>query len=95
MQQNIARFLDGEGRLTQMPAKRAVRSQVLAYMAEKFEYGVEYLEHEVNEIIAKWHTFGDYFIIRRELVEEGWLKRLPNGSKYWKDEEKRPDVGEE
>ena len=71
------------------PAKHAAKEEVLAYLAEKFEFGSDYTEHEVNAILAGWHTFEDFFLLRRELVESGWLLRLANGSRYWKNPEKR------
>lgn len=82
----VLRFLKGE-RIGQLPAKRAHRLLVLKYLASKFEIGKEYTEGQVNAIIDDWHTFGDYFILRRELVDNGLLRRLPNGSIYWRETE--------
>lgn len=89
MDEKLSRFLDGEGRLKQLPAKRTVRALAYEHLAGKFEFDKDYTETEVNGILSSWHTFGDYFILRRELVENGWLCRLPNGSKYWRNREKR------
>lgn len=93
MDAKLARFLDGEGRLKQLPAKQSIRSLAYGYLAEKFEYGRDYSETDVNGILSSWHTFGDYFTLRRGLIESGWLLRLPNGSRYWKNKEKQPDDG--
>jgi hypothetical protein len=82
----VLRFLEGE-QIRQLPAKAAHKLLVLKYLASKFEIGKEYTEGQVNVIIDDWHTFGDYFILRRELVDCGLLKRLPNGSKYWRETE--------
>lgn len=57
---------------------------LLKYLASKFDIGIDYKEGQVNAIIDGWHTFGDYFILRRELVDSGLLKRLPDGSRYWR-----------
>jgi hypothetical protein len=89
MARGIERFLDEEGRVNFWPAKRTVKDEVLAYLAEKFEFGRDYTEHEVNALLASWHTFGDLFVLRRELVERGFLMRLTNGSRYWKNPEKK------
>ena len=89
MAKDLSNFLDGDGKLKQLPAKQAIRALAFEYLAGKFEYGVEYTEQEVNAIIGFWHTFGDYFTLRRGLVDSKWLIRLPNGSKYWKNEDKR------
>jgi len=91
MPRSIERFLDENGKLKQMPAKQAPRLLAYSYLAEKFEYDKEYTEQEVNAIIGTWHTFGDYFMLRRGLIEMGYLKRLADGSKYWKNKEAKEE----
>ena len=81
---NIRPFLDGEGKITQLPKKEKVCVAVLAYLAEKFETGRDYTEREVNAVCDAWHTFGDYFLLRRELVDYGFLNRERDGSRYWR-----------
>ncbi len=82
----LERFLDEEARIKQLPAKKEARIVVLAYLAKKFEAGRDYTEKQVNAIIDSWHTFGDYFLLRRELIDSGLLKRTPDGARYWKKE---------
>jgi len=81
----ISMFLDGEGRIKQLPVKFTKRLLVLEYLAAKFSSDRNYAEKEVNEIIDCWHTFGDYFILRRELIDNHLLCRTPNGERYWKE----------
>ncbi|WP_312648583.1 DUF2087 domain-containing protein [Aminipila sp.] len=81
---NINRFLDDTGKIALLPQKHKMRYLVLAYLADKFEPDCNYTEQEVNEICDKWHNFGDYFILRRELIDNGLLCREPNGCRYWK-----------
>ena len=81
---NISRFLDHAGKITQLPQKKVFRAAVLGYLAEKFEADRDYTEKEVNTICEEWHTFEDYFLLRRELIDNGFLCREPNGSRYWK-----------
>lgn len=81
---NIARFLDDCGKITQLSRKRELRIATLSYLSEKFSEHILYTEKEVNQICNEWHTFGDYFILRRELIDNGFLCRNPNGSTYWK-----------
>lgn len=88
MAQEIERFLDEEGRVKLWPARRAAKLGVLGYLAEKFEFGRDYTEHEVNAILAGWHTFEDLFLLRRELIDSAWLLRTANGSRYWKNPER-------
>ena len=81
----IERFLDERQRIVHLPMKKEARYAVLGYLAEKFECGRDYTEKEVNRIIDEWHTFGDYFLLRRELVDAKLLCRELNGSRYWKE----------
>lgn len=81
---DIKRFLDDSGKITQLSKKNELRFAILSYLAAKFEFERDYTEKEVNDICDEWHTFGDYFIIRRELVDNGLLCRELNGSRYWK-----------
>lgn len=80
----VIRFLDEEGRLKQFPSKKTMRDAVLLYLHEKFEDGRDYTEKEVNAVLTEWSTIGDYFLLRRELVDSGLLGRTPNGGRYWK-----------
>ena len=81
---NIGPFINREGQLTKLPQKQKVRYALLTYLAGKFEPDRMYNEREVNTICEDWHTFGDYFLLRRELVEHGLLCRKRDGSEYWK-----------
>jgi hypothetical protein len=84
--EGIKRFLDEQGKVKIWPAKRDLKIEVLKYVATKFEYGRLYTEKEVNTIIESWHTFGDYFLIRRELIDYSLMGRTKNASKYWIEE---------
>lgn len=83
----ISRFIDEAGRITQLPRKQTIRRAVLFYLAAKFEPDKSYTEQEVNALCARWHTFGDYFTLRRELVDAGFLGRETNCSRYWRTSE--------
>ncbi len=85
----IAVFLDSDGRIKQLPVPNRTKVPVLVYLAEKFEAGRDYTEKEVNAIIDTWHTFEDYFLLRRSLIDYALLMRVPDGSRYWVNEEKR------
>ncbi len=81
----ISMFLDEKGKIKQMPTKLVKRKAVLAYLSTKFSSEIDYTEKEVNSIIIMWHTFGDYFILRRELVDYKFLCRTLNCARYWKE----------
>ena len=79
---NIKPFLDGEGRIAAWPSRNAKKLAVLLYMSEKFELGRVYTEREVNALIEQWETIGDLFLLRRGMVDAGYMSRTTNGSAY-------------
>ncbi|WP_186843713.1 DUF2087 domain-containing protein [Acetobacterium tundrae] len=88
MMQKIKPFLNEEGKIKQIPSKQSKQLLVYEYLAEKFDDDQEYSEKSVNQLIDTWHTFGDCILLRRGLIETGFLCRLSDGSKYWKNKEK-------
>ncbi|BCJ95787.1 hypothetical protein acsn021_33560 [Anaerocolumna cellulosilytica] len=92
MDANIERFLDENHKIKIWPAKNQFKIAVLVYLSEKFETGVFYSEKEVNEIIKRWHTFEDFFLLRRGLIDMQFLKRASDGSKYWKNDSKISNI---
>ncbi|MGE5678343.1 MAG: DUF2087 domain-containing protein, partial [Pseudomonadota bacterium] len=71
------------------------RIPVLAHLAGKFEEGRIYREKEINGIINEWHTFRDYFILRRLLVDYGFLSRTTDGARYWVSKKEEKKEGDE
>lgn len=80
----LNRILDKEKRVKIWPAKRLLRQAALAYIASKMEDERIYTESEINELLSQWHTFNDHVLLRRELHNNSFLARTPDGSKYWK-----------
>lgn len=80
---NISNFINEAGKITQVPVSNKTKLPVLEYMASKFEEDRIYSEKEVNGIIDTWHTFQDYFLLRRLLVDYKFLERTTNGARYW------------
>jgi len=88
----LKNYIDGDGKLKQMPKKRALQVPALFYLASKFEAEKQYAEREINEIITRWHTFGDTPMLRRFLYQTGFLDRREDGSVYWlKDPQPKPE----
>jgi hypothetical protein len=84
----LRRFVH-DGRLLAMPAARGKRLVVLDHLAGLFEPGRRYPEPEVNELLGRYHP--DYAMLRRYLVDDGFLDRedVPaSGSRsvkvYWR-----------
>ncbi|HWR62574.1 MAG TPA: DUF2087 domain-containing protein [Clostridia bacterium] len=91
---NLSAFIDSTGRIVRLPAPNRTKLPVLAYLAGKFEEDRIYNEKEINGIINAWHTFGDYFILRRLLVDYGFLGRTPDGARYWPVKAEEREEGE-
>lgn len=77
-------YIDSLGKIKVWPSKVILKIEVLKYLSKKFEYNRFYSEKEINKIIDDFHTFNDYFLLRRELINNSFLKRTRSGSKYWK-----------
>ncbi len=80
--QEIRAFLDDNMRLTKLPKKRRKFVCALIYIASKFDSNTSYTEPEVNDILEKWHNFGDKATLRRSLCDMGFLDRTLNCSEY-------------
>lgn len=70
-------------RLRALPAKDKRRIAVIARIAQKFKFTQNYTEPEVNAILEQVHPT-EYVVLRRYLVEYGFLAREKDGSRYWK-----------
>ncbi|MDF2537285.1 MAG: hypothetical protein K0S76_306 [Herbinix sp.] len=84
LMQEINHFINEDGKITLFPAKKKNKLLVLIYLSSKFDMGINYTEKQVNEIIEQHHTFQDKWLLRRELIDKGFLERLTDGSSYWK-----------
>lgn len=78
----LNRFLDGEQKVSIWPKKQADKVLVLEYLLTKFDSNRSYTEMEVNHVLKQWHTFLDWPLLRRELVDRGYMVRDMNGYKY-------------
>lgn len=79
-------YLDRNGLVTTWPAKQKGQLAVLDYLGDKFVEGEKYTEKQVNNLLTKWHTYGNPAYLRRSLIDVGLLQRTPNGSEYWRAE---------
>ena len=75
-------FLDDAGRLRQWPSRMKVQRMAAALLARRFEAGREYTERDVNARIMEGHTFADWALLRRWLVDWGYMLRESDGSRY-------------
>lgn len=69
-------------RLKALPAKEKKKVAVLNRIAAQFEKGRDYTETQVNDILREIHP-EEYVVLRRYLIEYGYLGRERDGSRYW------------
>jgi len=86
MSEELNAYMDEAGRIHNWPTKKRKLHQqlILEYLAGKFEMGRQYSEKEVNAILNQYHTFEDWALLRRELIERRLLSRSKDGSAYWR-----------
>jgi hypothetical protein len=74
-------FPQGEdGPLTTYPGREKRRLIVLRQLAERFSPNRSYTEKEVNAILSA--AYEDHVLLRRQLIDYGFLSRRPDGSEY-------------
>ncbi|MCC6349076.1 MAG: DUF2087 domain-containing protein [Candidatus Eisenbacteria bacterium] len=76
-------FLDEQGRVVRWPARQKTQRLVVRLLAGRFEPGRDYLEKDVNFVLMDAHDFGDWAMLRRMLVDWGYLAREGGGARYW------------
>lgn len=78
----LQHLLNDLAQVERWPTKPAEKTAVIEYLAAKFQSGQSYNETQINLLLKTWHTFEDWALLRRELVDRGFLTREPNGSSY-------------
>ncbi len=76
-------FPDGpDGQLNAFPRKEKRKVAVLRHIASRLERGTKYTEKEMNELLKQaWAE--DYVLLRRYLIEYGFVDRKDDCSAYW------------
>lgn len=80
----LENFLNCNGVITRWPAKLSNRLMCLEYIASKLEEHKTYSENEINHLIKEWQCFDDYILVRRELIDYGFLTKKNNDTDYKK-----------
>ena len=83
-QDELAAFfpLGTDGPLARYPSRSKPLQLVLNVIAEHFAYGQLYSEQEVNDVLEP--VYADYALLRRSLVDYGYMERKKDGSQYWR-----------
>lgn len=81
--------LFAQNRISAYPRKRRDRHILLKSIVMTLANGKDYTETEINQAIKAWLTGMhnprglDHVALRRYLVDEGYVDRSRNGSRYW------------
>ena len=78
----IASFIDYDGKLITMPAKKKRQLYAIWYIASKIDSGKTYTEREINEVINSLTVFKDPATVRRQMYDRFLLDRSPDCKQY-------------
>lgn len=70
-----------DGPIALFPTKEKKRLAILRHVAKYFDPAATYTEKEVNAILKRFYD--DYALLRRYLIDYGFLDRRTDGSAYW------------
>jgi len=73
-------YIDELGRVTSIPSRLANQRQMAIWLASEFEFGRDYSEKEVNEILQE--RVSDFAFVRRLMISMGLMKRDLAGYSY-------------
>ena len=73
-----------DGKIQRWPSKKEEKDAVLGYIALQFPLDIKLPEKEINKIIMRNILFDDFALIRRELIEQGYLDRTRDCREYWR-----------
>ena len=71
-----------DGKILRWPKKTAEKEAVLGFIASQIPPEGRLPEKEINQIILQ--MFEDFALIRRELIERGYLARTRDCREYWR-----------
>lgn len=86
----VARFFDEQGRLVRWPGKFSQRMVCLWVMWSRVPARTPLTEREISDMLEAQHLFGDYALLRREMVDRGMVERTPDGRQYRRIEQTPP-----
>ncbi len=70
-----------DGPLKKFPLKEKQKLVVLREIVKRFSPNKKYTEKEINEVLTA--IYPDYVVLRRYLIEYGFIDRKSDGSSYW------------
>jgi hypothetical protein len=75
-------YLNPDGTLKLIPMETKKLLVILNFIVDVFPFDTTFTEKEVNSILRRFHL--DTAALRRYLVDNGFMAREGDGSKYWR-----------
>ncbi|PTL75757.1 DUF2087 domain-containing protein [Vitiosangium sp. GDMCC 1.1324] len=88
--EKAARHFDAEGRLLRWPSKAPHLKLCLWVLWARIPSSRVLTEREINELLKRWHVFGDPAVLRRAMFEASLVDRTQDGRQYRRIEQKPP-----
>jgi hypothetical protein len=88
--QRWLRHFDAEGQLLRWPGKFSDRQPCLWVLWSRLPPRQTFTEAEISRLLQEHHRFGDHALLRRELVDGGWMTRTADGRVYRRLERRPP-----
>jgi hypothetical protein len=76
--------------LLRWPAKQSLQPLCLWALWARMEPGRDYADAENTQLLNAWASFNDHALLRRALVDMGYVTRTPDGRQYRRIEQKPP-----
>ncbi|WP_026079309.1 DUF2087 domain-containing protein [Pseudomonas nitroreducens] len=83
-------YFDDAGCLQRWPKKHSHREACLWVLWSRLPARQRWSERELNERLRPQECLGDHLLLRRALVDGGWLARTDDGGEYWRIERRPP-----
>jgi DNA-binding transcriptional ArsR family regulator len=80
--QVLATFVGPDGRFAAFPTQAKKALVLVRHALQAFAHGETYTEKQVNERLLRFSD--DTARIRRAFVDHGFMRRTPDGARYWR-----------
>jgi hypothetical protein len=88
--EKVSRHFDADGLMVRWPSKASHAELCLWVMWSRLPAGAAFTEREISELLNDWHTFGDYALLRRGMVDARLMSRTVDGREYRRIEQRPP-----
>lgn len=88
--ERVSRHFDAQGVLLRWPAKGSLQPLCLWALWSRMDPGRDYSDRENTDLLNAWASFGDHALLRRAMVDMGYVSRTPDGRTYRRIEQKPP-----